>query len=102
MCTLYPPHYDAVSSFGIYGDLLFSSCGVTIKQWDLKERSLKQVHTLTPSHTHTHTLTDTHTRTRTHTPSHTLSHTPSHTLCTYMNNIIFTWIHDIFFLTIAA
>ena len=25
MCTLYPPHYDAVASFGIYKDLLFSS-----------------------------------------------------------------------------
>ena len=43
VCTLYPPHYDAVTSFGIYKDLLFSSCGVTIKQWDIKERSLKHV-----------------------------------------------------------
>ena len=43
VCTLYPPHYDAVSSFGVHGDLLFSSCGVTIKQWDMRERSLKQV-----------------------------------------------------------
>ncbi len=43
MCTLYPPHYDAVSAFGVHGNLLFSACGVTIKQWDLSERSLKQV-----------------------------------------------------------
>lgn len=43
MCTLYPPHYDAVSSFGVYSNMLFSSCGVTIKQWDLSERCLKQV-----------------------------------------------------------
>ncbi|XP_064385434.1 kinesin-like protein KIF21A [Halichondria panicea] len=41
MCTLYPPHYDAVSAFGVHGNLLFSACGVTIKQWDLSERSLK-------------------------------------------------------------
>ena len=58
MCTLYPPHYDAVSSFGLHGNLLFSACGVTIKQWDLTERSLKQVlshssTSLTPSHPHT-------------------------------------------------
>ena len=43
MCTLYPPHYDAVTSFGLYKDLLFSSCGVTIKQWDIKEHCLKHV-----------------------------------------------------------
>ena len=43
VCTLYPPHYDAVTSFGLYKDLLFSSCGVTIKQWDIKERCLKHV-----------------------------------------------------------
>ena len=43
ICTLYPPHYDAVSSLASYKELLFSSCGVTIKQWDCKERSLKQV-----------------------------------------------------------
>ena len=47
VCTLYPPHYDAVTSFGIYKDLLFSSCGVTIKQWDIKERCLKHVRTVT-------------------------------------------------------
>ncbi len=41
--TLYPPHYDAVSAFGVYGSLLYSACGVSIKQWDLSERSLKQV-----------------------------------------------------------
>lgn len=41
ICTLYPPHYDAVSSLASHKDLLFSSCGVTIKQWDIKERSLK-------------------------------------------------------------
>lgn len=43
ICTLYPPHYDAVSSLAAHKDLLFSSCGVTIKQWDIKERSLKHV-----------------------------------------------------------
>lgn len=43
MCTLYPPHYDAVSAFGIHGSTLYSACGVTIKQWDLTERCLKQV-----------------------------------------------------------
>ena len=45
ICTLYPPHYDAVSSLASYKDLLFSSCGVTIKQWDSKEKCLKQVST---------------------------------------------------------
>ena len=43
VCTLYPPHYDAVSSFATHKDLLFSACGVTIKQWDIKEHCLKQV-----------------------------------------------------------
>ncbi len=43
ICTLYPPHYDAVLSLALFKDLLFSSCGVTIKQWDIKERTLKQV-----------------------------------------------------------
>jgi len=41
--TLYPPHYDAVSAFAVHGSLLYSACGVSIKQWDLSERSLKQV-----------------------------------------------------------
>lgn len=43
ICTLYPPHYDAVSSLAAHNDTLFSSCGVTIKQWDIKERCLKHV-----------------------------------------------------------
>jgi len=42
VCTLYPPHYDAVSSFATHKDLLFSACGVTIKQWDIREHCLKQ------------------------------------------------------------
>ena len=41
--TLYPPHYDAVSSFAIHNNLLFSACGRSFKQWDTDERQLKQV-----------------------------------------------------------
>ena len=41
--TLQPPHYDAVTSFAVHSRFLFSSCGVTIKQWDMKLQSLKQV-----------------------------------------------------------
>jgi len=35
--TLYPAHYDAVSSFATHEGLLFSACGVTIKQWDIEK-----------------------------------------------------------------
>jgi kinesin family protein 4/21/27 len=39
--TLYPPHYDAVSSFAIHNSHLFSSCGCSFKQWDTEEKQLK-------------------------------------------------------------
>jgi kinesin family protein 4/21/27 len=35
MQTLSPPHYDAVSSMALSGDVLFSACGVTIKLWSM-------------------------------------------------------------------
>jgi kinesin family protein 4/21/27 len=35
MQTLTPPHYDAVSSMALSGDVLFSACGVTIKLWSM-------------------------------------------------------------------
>lgn len=41
--TLQPPHYDAVTSFAVHSRFLYSACGVTIKQWDMKLQSLKQV-----------------------------------------------------------
>jgi kinesin family protein 4/21/27 len=40
--TLYPPHYDAVSSFAIHNNHLFSACGCSFKQWDTSEKQLKQ------------------------------------------------------------
>ena len=45
--TLYPPHYDAVSSFAIHNNHLFSACGCSFKQWDTNVKQLKQV-SLTP------------------------------------------------------
>ncbi len=44
VCTLYPPHYDAVSALTVHDNrLLFSACAVTIKQWDIVGHTLKQV-----------------------------------------------------------
>eukprot|EP00731_Ephydatia_muelleri_P014568 Em0008g288a len=40
--TLQPPHYDAVTSFAVHSKYLYSACGVTIKQWDMRLHSLKQ------------------------------------------------------------
>ena len=48
--TLYPPHYDAVSSFAIHNNLLFSACGRSFKQWDTDERQLKQVNSTNTDH----------------------------------------------------
>ena len=40
--TLQPPHYDAVTSFAVHSMYLYSACGVTIKQWDVRLQCLKQ------------------------------------------------------------
>jgi kinesin family protein 4/21/27 len=40
--TLSPAHYDTVTSLAVIQDVIYSSCGVSIKKWDVSQHSLVQ------------------------------------------------------------
>lgn len=40
--TLAPAHYDTVSSLVVHKNIMYSACGVSIKQWDINKHSLIQ------------------------------------------------------------